>query len=384
MASWIGLVIILAVLLWEARRLGQARGSVAVRIHVHGTRGKSATVRQLASLLRSRGHTVLAKTTGDAPEYILPNGTIEPIVRRAPPRIHEHLTALLRAERLNADVLVVEGMALQPETIQRSQDILLATHTVVCNLRADHAETMGEGRIGVLRALRLLLPPGGRVYTAEEAGARALSKAARSVGASCTIVPAPLMNQAPALAAAVALDLMPGPSQIHCCSGFSSAGQAGDEEPSQNSTRDFTFGGVRVRFHDFFSANDVASSKLLLKSVPATAQTGSLRAAVLATRSDRPLRTVAFVDWLCAECGFDRIVFVGDHAACARLRALRRGWRFGDERMRAELPWTRAEQTLLRLTELARSAQAHTLEIVALGNAHGAGQQWRALIAGLD
>ena len=68
------LLFILIPLAFEWHQIIRVRGRIPIRIHVHGTRGKTSCVRLIARLLRDSGLTVLAKTTGDAPELITPDG----------------------------------------------------------------------------------------------------------------------------------------------------------------------------------------------------------------------------------------------------------------------------------------------------------------------
>ena len=142
---WICITFIVFVLALEKRLLLQRRAAIPIRIHVHGTRGKSTTVRYLYDELRARGFRVLAKTTGDQPEYNLPDGNTEPIRRFSPARITEHIRIFNKAAQLGVNALVVEGMALQRETVWFSQQILCPTHVVITNVRPDHAESMVKG-----------------------------------------------------------------------------------------------------------------------------------------------------------------------------------------------------------------------------------------------
>ena len=63
-----------------------------------------------------------------------------PIRRLGPARIQEHVATLRKAAQLKVDALIVEGMALAPETVWQSQNILAADQAVITNTRPDHAE----------------------------------------------------------------------------------------------------------------------------------------------------------------------------------------------------------------------------------------------------
>jgi hypothetical protein len=120
----------------------------------------------------------------------------------------EQARVLGLAARLGADALVVEGMAIGPETVPQSENILKATRAVITNLRPDHAETMGLGRSGVLGTLARVIPQGGLAFTAEEIGAARLRAVCELKGARLITIPCPsYLDQAGTLALAVTAGL---------------------------------------------------------------------------------------------------------------------------------------------------------------------------------
>ena len=92
----------------EAIFLNRALKKIPIRILVNGTRGKSTTVRLLYELFRLNGKIVFAKTTGDNPEILFPDGTKKTVRRFSPPSIIENIQILLRATRQQPDVFVME------------------------------------------------------------------------------------------------------------------------------------------------------------------------------------------------------------------------------------------------------------------------------------
>src|SRR5690349_10417614 len=74
-------VAILALLATLAAMHRRRLATIQIRIHVTGTRGKSATVRLIAAAFRASGHRVVAKTTGTDPRLLLPDGTERPVRR---------------------------------------------------------------------------------------------------------------------------------------------------------------------------------------------------------------------------------------------------------------------------------------------------------------
>lgn len=364
MLYWACLILVLAPLLLERVRLRRMRARIPVRIHVHGTRGKSGITRDIAARLRGRGLRVLAKTTGDAAEYVLPDGSVEPVRRRGPARVQEHVALLRKASILGADAVVAEGMALQPETVAVSERMLRATQAVIANTRPDHAETMGPGREGVLRTLRHMIPARGELFTADEAGAGAVRDLAARNGAPCVVVEAAPTAQGPALAEAVARAAL------------------GDAYPSRpSSSRSAAIAapttavfrlGLPLSAHDLLSANDVVSSQYLAAACPPRPE--FLTAALLTTRADRPLRSQAFLDWLLYDERFDLVAAMGDHAGYAWLRALA-GRR--PHRLLRVRPWLAPERLVRVLCAAALARDKSGLTVLAMGNVHGYGQRWR-------
>lgn len=387
MIFWLCLMLVMVPLLVEGRRMKSWRSRVPFRVHVHGSRGKSAAVREMTRLLRDRGFRVLGKTTGDAPEYLLPDGTVVPIRRIGPASIREHVAVLRKAAALKVDVVVAEGMALQPETVFMSERILHATHAVITNVRPDHAETMGRGRSGVVQTLSLLIPDNGLLFTARENGAEQLKRQARNAGTECRIIDAALHApfQPHALARAVTESIAGADNGTAPVSAPPSRDEH-DTEESLTAIRSLSVDGLPVLTADLFSANDVLSSRLLLHRCRPWKDTTLFRAALLSARADRPLRSTAFLDWLLGEPRFDLIVAAGDHAPFALLWGRMRRRRAGRPAPPCMLAGKTGNEAPARLmTTLAALAVSHGrsgLFVAGLGNAHGYAERWRAVYGG--
>jgi len=154
------LILFLAGFLIEIFLLNRALNKIPIRILVNGTRGKSTTVRLLYESFRTNGKTVFAKTTGDDPEILYPDGTVKTLKRYAPPSIIENVRILRRAACQKSDVFIMECMALQPE-IQHflACQIFKPHYTVITNLLPDHAEVMGPSLLSVAQVIGQCLHP---------------------------------------------------------------------------------------------------------------------------------------------------------------------------------------------------------------------------------
>ena len=176
-------VLYIAFLLWEAYAVHTARKAIGHVIHVNGTRGKSTVSRLIEAGLRAEGLRVFCKTTGTDPMTIDVNGCEEPIRRRGKANIKEQITILRRAAAQDAQVLVVECMAITPEFQQASQhDILRADIGVITNVRRDHTDVMGDTLPQIADALCHTVPRGGVLLTAETVMAGQLKTAAEKNG----------------------------------------------------------------------------------------------------------------------------------------------------------------------------------------------------------
>lgn len=355
-------------LIYEKQRSKLWLAKVPIRIHVHGTRGKSCVTRKIAEILRAHGLRVLAKTTGDVAQYMYPDAGIHDIQRIGPARITEHIDTLRTAYTLQADALIVEGMALGKETMYMSEEMLHATHALIVNTRPDHAETMGESRQEVAQSLGYILPSQGILFTAQEQGAEILQALAQKAQIPFHAIPCPSpLQQQNALARAVCHMITGSNSDTVCFED-----NAGIHEVSQ--ATHFTQYSLPIVLYDFFSVNDVYSAQLLLNQQEIE-RADNFCIALLATRADRPLRTKAFMEWLLFDQTFTRIYPSGNHAVYAKAYAF-----FKNPKILCPLmiPLSPAPHTLLeKLSVEAKKSHFKKIVIIGLGNYHGYGETWR-------
>ncbi|MDB4537780.1 poly-gamma-glutamate synthase PgsB [Akkermansiaceae bacterium] len=152
----------------ERRRHEANLKRIPHRVHVNGTRGKSSVTRLIASGLRAGGVRTCAKTTGTLPRMILPDGKEFPVFRPAKANVIEQIRIVETAVQWDAEVLVIECMALQPRLQWLCEDSLVkGTHGVITNAREDHLDVMGPGEEDVAKALAAMIPLNGKFYTAE-------------------------------------------------------------------------------------------------------------------------------------------------------------------------------------------------------------------------
>ena len=152
-------------LVLERVALNKWRRSIPLLITVTGTRGKSSVVRLLASVLRSGGKRVLAKSTGTHAKFILPDGSHKEIRRRGPASIIEQKGLLRTAARLEVDCVVAEVMSIHSENhFVESRQILKPNIVVVTNAWPDHIAAVGNFEAEVTKTLCLDIPDHATVF----------------------------------------------------------------------------------------------------------------------------------------------------------------------------------------------------------------------------
>lgn len=164
------LFVILIGLGLEQRRTVKDRSKLMHVVYVNGIRGKSSTTRLIDAGLRAGGYRVFSKTTGTVPMTIGVDGVSRPLYRRGRANIKEQLKILHRAARDNAQILVLECMAVDPELQAISQHRMVrADIGVITNVRLDHTEEMGETLEEICESLSNTIPKDGVLFTADPA-----------------------------------------------------------------------------------------------------------------------------------------------------------------------------------------------------------------------
>ena len=135
-------------------------------------------------------------------------------------------------------------------------------------------------------------------------------------------------------------------------------------------------GGIEFIWLDLFSVNDVDSSRLWLESLWDSLPAPAWCVALLATRQDRPLRTIAFMDWLKHESRFRILAPAGWHAWVAWCRAPARSLLLFNPACAPEVLLNKLERIRQR-----EGGQSCPLLVAGFGNSHGYGELWRAMIS---
>jgi poly-gamma-glutamate synthase PgsB/CapB len=272
------------------------------RVHVNGTRGKSSVARLIAAGMREAGRRTFCKTTGTLPRAILPDGTEFPVFRPAKANVIEQLRIVQAAVESQAEVLVMECMALVPYLQWLCEDKMVrATHGVITNARPDHLDVMGPGEKDVALALAGMTPQNGKLFTAEQDHLDTFRMACDDRGTQLVAITAddvaeitpldlagfPYVEHAEnvALALRVCADL--GVERHIALQGM----WKGKPDPGAMTAHELNFFGREINFVNGFAANDPESTERIWKMALERYPDVERRIAVFNCRMDRPDRS---------------------------------------------------------------------------------------------
>jgi poly-gamma-glutamate synthase PgsB/CapB len=330
-------VLIVTLVAWwavEYQRHHVRLSYLPTRIHVNGTRGKSSVTRLIYGALHHAGHRVIGKTTGTHPRYLDVDGGEHEIARVGKPNIREQVEITRRAFREQAEGMVLECMALQPELQSLAEDkIVRAKITVITNVRADHFDVMGPTRVHVARALARTCPKKGVLFTAESdseclevLGSAAARRGTRLVGVDASEIGATDMagftyvEHPENVAVALAVARHFGVERQQAIEGMWRA----NPDPGVLRVMECEFHGRRIRFVNAFAANDPDSIRLIFERLGIDASRERV-IIVIYCRRDRLQRSEQMADLLASDLGFHLALLVGSETRMTAARAVRSG-----------------------------------------------------------
>jgi len=367
-------VVIVGYLIVERIRHQRRLKRIRIRIHVNGTRGKSSVTRLIASALRHSGIRTLAKTTGSAPQLILPDGNTETIRRRGPANILEQLSVIRRADQLQVDAIVVECMALDPVLQFVSETKLLqSTIGVITNVRPDHFEVMGDTLDDIASSLAQTIPLQATLITADSGyfqffadQAAALQTPTYLAGAEkpsslAASLDRLVFTENLAIAEQVCRALGLDPAVV--TSGLAS--ECSVPEDAIVSTR--RLGGKSIHFINAFSANDIESTRMIEEWACFRARCPKPWVALFNNRDDRPMRMNSFAGFVGGASAYDYVAVMGENLGLAT-RRFRRFLRGGTLLRLDGIP---SEQALSELLDRLPHSE---LTVIGMGNERGTGE----------
>ena len=141
---------------------------IPIRVNINGIRGKSTVTRLITSILTEAGYKTVGKTTGTAARMIYWFQDDEDLIVSQPQgaNIGEQLKVLQKAADLNAEALVCECMAVNPDYQKVFQFRMLeANIVVIVNVLEDHLDVMGPTLDQIAQAFGATIPYNGFLIT---------------------------------------------------------------------------------------------------------------------------------------------------------------------------------------------------------------------------
>jgi len=344
----LGLFLLIGFASVEYHRHLYYRSRIPHVVHINGTRGKSSVTRLIAAGLRAGGLKTIAKTTGSAPRLIFESGNETPIKRHFGANIKEQLKIIKYASKRDAEVLVLECMAVTPEYQWVAEHKMVrSTVGVMTNCRLDHLDVMGPGLRNCTLSLCNTIPTNGKMFTSENYVFPLMKKVADKQGTEIFYADPKTISD----------EEMQGFNHIEhkenvslaldVCAQFGVPRKVALEGmykaiPDIGATEVFHYTKHHkdVLFAHSFAANDPQSTRVLLQYIPKLYKDIDAISLVLNTRADRIYRSKQLIDML-ADMDFDQLILVGQQTNAMRQYAAQRkipmnkvhdiGWATGDE-----------------------------------------------------
>lgn len=317
-------IISVALLVAEYLNISYCIHKIPLRILVNGTRGKSSVTKYIAAGLRAADKKTLAKITGIIPTIIYPDGSNKIIKRIAPARVQEQFKLIRLATKLSADCLVLECMSITPYLQKLESKIFKPNIYVITNIRDDHQEQMGNEKEQV-KSICNSIPQNSIVVTNEKRNLFEIEKSVKSKKSS--LVFADDFN----------IKIPDGSFESNCKIASAVCNIAGIEEAkarnaiveeirkTESLLYKYNCNGVNVKFLNGFAVNDVSSAKDFLDYWENKLGEFKKLNLIFNSRSDRPLRSLAFAKWFGAIKNLNRIILIGSHIPWIKLELIRNG-----------------------------------------------------------
>ena len=289
---------------------------IPIRIHVNGTRGKTMLVRMIAEMFTRAGKSVTAKVTGEQPQFYTSENGWQRWKRRGVARIKEQMVFIRKIATKKPDVLVLENMALQPENQYVSESHMMqSTLSVYSNIRPDHQEVMGANINDISQTLAYSFPKNGTIIILQRNASKHLVDwAAANKSQFIPVQPdaafhhhsLPVFDESFALLKQIQfLHQLPDDSFEETVTHW-----------KQSLTPDkfvlpVEIDGEKKYLINLFSCNDVESASELLLALENSMTIERPYTILLTCRSDRPLRTLTFLKWICTVNIFSHLILAG-------------------------------------------------------------------------
>lgn len=363
-------IIVLILLIGESIILNQGVMDIKMKIHVNGTRGKSTVTKYISAGLREVNLKVMGKVTGEIPTFLLPDDTTKTIKRKGPARVQEQFDIIRKAGKNKADALVLECMSIDPALQKLESTFFKPDIYIITNIRDDHREKMGSTQDSHIKSICNAIPDNSKIIACESLYMNIIKD--KAIAQNSTFIKA--------------LDLHDSekrkiPDTVH----ESNVKLALTACIEAGMSREYAFNGILKSisksesplysilnnehnqfFLNAFSINDTQSASNFLSFWTKKLSIADKIVVVFNTRSDRPIRTDLFTEWIKSNhAKISTVILTGDHKIRANRKLAAMNLNIQIKRMRIN-SHTRIKETII---EIAGNAGL----IVGIGNAKGLG-----------
>ncbi|MBK9097236.1 MAG: poly-gamma-glutamate synthase PgsB [bacterium] len=350
--------------------------SIPIRIHVNGTRGKSSVTRLIGAALREGGIKTITKVTGTYPRLILENGCEVGIYRKAGANIIEQLSIVRFASKRNAQAIVMECMAVQPQYQWITENKMLhSTLAVITNVRLDHIDVMGYSLPEIATALGNTIPKNKHLLTAEKVIFNKLEEIAHKRNCRIELAEESLITEQEMkgfnhiehkenVALALAVSMQVGVDRKTALNGmYKAVPDAGALKISKVNVFN-----KNITFFNAFAANDPQSTLMIWEKIKREIGLRGVKMILLNTRQDRLDRAKQLSSMIGSELKdqFDYLILIGQSSEIVEELAVASGVK---RNKIVNLGWTEPEAVFEAI--LAYTVEQST--VVAIGNMGGMG-----------
>lgn len=314
--SILGLVLLL--MIGESLVINNCVNNIAVKIHVNGTRGKSTITKYIFAGLIEDHLRVLGKVTGEIPTLLLPDGSQKAIKRRGSARVQEQFNILRKAKKEKIDALVLECMSIDP-ILQKLESFFFKPDIyIISNIRDDHREKMGNSLDDQIKSICDAIPANSKIIAGESAYMDII-KGVAIVRNSQFIQAIDLSDEEKKNISQSAFEINVQIALTACIESgiprqIAFKGILKQIEKIKSPLCAITNGQQKRYFLNAFSVNDIPSFKDYLKLWTSELNIADKVSVVFNTRSDRPLRTGLFVEWIKSNHeNIEVVILTGDH-----------------------------------------------------------------------
>lgn len=312
------LFLVLLLMISESLIINNCTRNIAVKVHINGTRGKSTITKYIYAGLKENGFKVMGKVTGEIPTLLLPDGTSKTIKRRGSARVQEQFNIIRKAHRKNVDALVLECMSIDP-ILQKLESFVFNPHIyIISNIRDDHREKMGSTLDEQVQSICSAIPSNSKVIACESSYMDTIKKIAlkhKSEFVEAINLYDEEKKRIPQNAHEINIRLA-----LTACieSGISREiafeGILKQVDTIESPIYSIPHANHKQYFLNAFSVNDIPSVRDYLKHWTNELNITDKMVVVFNTRSDRPLRTDLFIEWINSNHeNIDTVILVGDH-----------------------------------------------------------------------